>query len=235
MTVAERVAKTRRAYVKRLFTPQRNAEAARLWRAGRWSRVPDLLAAIPSKQQYARAFGRRRESVADDRFAVRRMRRDRNHRLISTIILAETARLLGAAGGLQGDFFADAAFVSAIAFDAATDATVRLSVTKRELSEARGVLIVGRTLSELLREASRRLAGRLRGAPAAAATSASRSKTSMERELRRVARAALRRFRSEVDLLLGEFWFAAVQRAWAAQVKYKAARRPRGRRARRAS
>jgi hypothetical protein len=214
MTVVEHVTRVEQAWARGPFADRAARLSAELLAKLDGRRIVELLVAVPSKRQYRRAMGKQTETVTSDRRIVRQMRRDRN-----VVEAAQRARTWGgklaeAAVAEQPSFYAYAVLVQAIAYDAATEARSRARVTRSELAQARGILIVGRTVRELLGDAAGRLARRVRLVVVEAAGWAARNKTALEPAIRRAARGALDRFASEVAMLLTDYWYAAVQLAW---------------------
>lgn len=214
MTVGDRMAAIKRAWTRRVFRYRATALARAMHSAIPRKRIVNLMVAIPSKRTYVRAMGRRDESKGLDRSLVRRMNRDLNVRDSQGYVRAAMGHILKATQAAQATFYADAILVAALAANAATDAATRLRVPAAELTEARGVLIVGRTIGELLRDAGLRLRVRLGRIPSEAASWASRGKTALEPAIRKAVGGAIDRFWREAEMLIVDYWFAAVQVAW---------------------
>ena len=225
MTINEHVRAVEVAYVAKVWKPRTEVMAARALIDLRARRVADLLAAIPSKRQYRRMMGRVDQAPTTDRRMLRLMRRDVNVRDAVGIVRRWPAQLVEYARRRQDEEYSDALLVRAVAFDAATDARIRLRVTSAELAVARGMLIAGRRLDELLRAAAGRLAGRVVNIPREVAANVRRYATPMEVAIRRAARGALDRFAREVTMLLADYWYGAVQYAWSRPLAVKGVKR----------
>ena len=225
MTVAEHVAAVEKAYVNEVWRPRAEAAAAKALTGLGAARVVNLLVAIPSKRQYRPAMGRAEQAATTDRRLIRLMARDVNVRDAVAIVRPWAARLTEFAHRRQVEEYADAVLVQAIAYDAATDARIRVRVTRGELESARGLLIVGRPLRSLLGAAVGRLAGRLRAIPAEIAARVKRYKTSLEPAIRAACNGALARFARECSMLLLDYWYGAVQHAWSRPLAVRGVKR----------
>lgn len=214
MTVAEHVAAVEHSYVRRIWRPRADAAARSALAKLPQTRVVELLVAIPSKRQYTRALGRRTEDPSVDRRLTRKMRSDVNVKLAQKIVKGWAPKLVAGAEARQPAELADATLVQATAYDAATDARVRVRVTTKEIADVKGALIAGRTLRELLTAAGRRLAARLKAIPAEIAGWVARNKSALEPAIRKAARGALGRYSAEVRMLLTDYWFYPLEFAW---------------------
>jgi len=225
MTVQEHVAEVEQRYVNRVWRPRAENAARSAVSALGAARIINLLVAVPSKRQYRKTLGRQDQAATVDRRVVRRMRRDVSVLRAMEIARGWGPRLAEYALRRQADEYAGAVLVRAVAYDAATDARVRVRVTAAELAIARGMLIVGRTIRELLVAAARRLAERLRSIPLEAESSASRRKSTLEPAIRKATNGALARFFREAAMLMTDYWYAAVQVAWSRPLAVRSVRR----------